>query len=307
MNVLVTGGAGFIGSNLVDRLLRERNKVTVIDNMSTGKQEFLRAHENNKNFSLVVGDILDKNKLDVAMKGKDIVFHLAACSDVRRGTKTDLDLEQNVIGTYNILKSMQLNGVKEIAFPSSQTVYGITRSKITEKYGPTIPESLYGASKLSCEAYIAAYCKLFGMRGWIFRLANIVGKNQTHGVILDFIKKLRENPHELEILGNGKQKKSYMLVDDTIDGILFALKKSREDVNIFNLGSIDSTSVNDIAKIVVSEMKLEGVEFKYSGGSRGWLGDVPSINLSIEKIKRLGWKPKYRSSDAIRIATRHLL
>jgi UDP-glucose 4-epimerase len=230
---------------------------------------------------------------------------MAACSDVRKGNGSDM--EQNVMATYNVLRSMQLNNVKKIVFPSSQAVYGITKESVKEGHGPMIPESLYAASKISCEAYISAFCKLFGMRSWIFRLANIVGRNQTHGVILDFVKKLKENPRELEILGDGKQRKSYMLVDDTIDGIMFALKKSNEPVNIFNLGNKNSITVSEIAKIVTDEMKLVNVKLKYTGGSRGWPGDVPSTTLSIDKISALGWEPKYKSADAIRAAARSLL
>jgi UDP-glucose 4-epimerase len=307
MNILVTGGAGFIGSNLVERLLKEGNKVTVIDNLSTGRREFLKEHLHKKNFRLVIGDILKRDDLNKAIKGIDMVFHLAACSDVRRGTGTDLDLEQNIIGTNNVLQCMRLNGVKKIVFTSSQSIYGITGSLANESYGPLLPESLYAASKIACEAYISAFCKLFGMKSWIFRLANIVGRNQTHGVILDFIEKLRKNSKEMEILGDGKQTKSYMLVDDTIDGMLFALKKSDDDVNIFNLGSRDATSATEIAGIVVKEMKLSRVKFRYTGGSSGWRGDVPKTKLSIEKIKRFGWKPKHKSADAVMIATRYLL
>ncbi len=304
MKVLVTGGAGFIGSNLVDRLLKEKNNVTVLDDLSTGRIEFLKSHAHKKNFRLVTGDILDRKKLDSSMKGTDIVFHLAACSDVR---KSGLALEQNVIGTYNVLESMRANDVKKIVFSSSQAVYGASKKAVGESYGPLVPESLYGASKISCEAFISAFCGLHEMKSWSLRFANIVGRNQTHGVVYDFVEKLKRNPRELEILGNGKQTKSYMLVDDLIDGALFAVKKSDKNVNIFNLGSSDRVSVNDIAKIVAGEMGLKGVRFRYTGGSRGWIGDVPSLRLSIVKMKRLGWKPKYKSAEAVRIAAGDLL
>ncbi len=304
MNILVTGGAGFIGSNLVGRLLKEKNSVAVLDNMSTGRKEFLKPYAHKNNFKLMAGDILDRNKLDSSMKGMDIVFHLAACSDVR---KSSTSLNQNVLGTYNVLESMKANNVKKIVFSSSQAVYGMSKKPVTEEYGPLAPESLYAASKISCEAFLSAFCSLYNMKSWIFRLANIVGKNQTHGVVYDFIQKLKRNPSELEILGNGKQTKSYMLVGDLIDGMLFALKKSDKDVNIFNLGSIDRISVDNIAKIVASEMGLKKVRFRYTGGTRGWIGDVPSLRLSTAKIKRLGWEPKHKSAEAIRIAAGGLL
>ena len=302
MNVLVTGGAGFIGSNLVEKLLSEGNDVTVIDNLSTGKRDFLPSA--NRNLHLVVGDILDKKKLDEVMKDKDMVFHLAACSDVR---KPEYSLEQNVLGTYNVLASMRANSVKRIVFASSQTVYGMTGKTVTEEYGPLIPESLYAASKASCESFISAFSNLYGLKAWIFRFANVVGRNQTHGVVLDFINKLKNNPRELEILGDGKQTKSYMLVDDLIDGILVAFKKSRDSVNIFNICSDDMIAVDDIARIVIDKMGLKDVKLRHTGGSRGWAGDVPSLKISGTKIKNLGWKPRHNSSKAIEIAVGALL
>ncbi|MDI6708753.1 MAG: NAD-dependent epimerase/dehydratase family protein [Candidatus Thermoplasmatota archaeon] len=307
--ILVTGGAGFIGSHLVDRLLRAQAKVTVYDNLATGNKDFLKEHFSDENFRFIEGDLLDLNKLKEVMRAQNSVFHLAANSDVKKGTdKTNLDLEQNIIATHNVLEAMRLNKVKKILFPSTCTVYGENIPfPIPEGYAPLLPISLYGASKLACEALICAYCHSFDFQAWIVRLANIVGSRATHGIVLDFINKLNRNKKELEILGDGKQRKSYMLVEDCIDAMLFLLESSKDKVNIFNLATEDTVEVNKIAEIVVEEMHLKEVSFRYTGSERGWRGDIPKIQLSIEKLKKLGWKPRYNSEESIRLAVRALL
>jgi len=307
-NVFVTGGAGFIGSHLIDRLIENHN-VTVYDNLSSGKKEFISQHFDKKKFSFIKSDLLDTKKLKNTMREQDFVFHFAANSDVRLGAeKTDIPLKQNTIATYNVLESMRLNDVKNIMFPSSCTVYGETKvTPIPENYGPMIPVSLYGASKLASEGLISAYCSMFGMNAWVFRFANIIGSRGTHGVIFDFINKLRKKSDELEILGDGRQTKSYLYVDDCIDAMLSAVEKSNDKVNIFNLGCEDWINVNRIAEIVVEEMNLKNVKFKYTGGSRGWKGDIPKIMLSIEKIEKLGWKPIYNSEKAVRMTVKALI
>ncbi|PJB21084.1 MAG: UDP-glucose 4-epimerase, partial [Euryarchaeota archaeon CG_4_9_14_3_um_filter_38_12] len=268
-NVFVTGGAGFIGSHLIDRLIENHN-VTVYDNLSSGKKEFISQHFDKKKFSFIKSDLLDTKKLKNTMREQDFVFHFAANSDVRLGAeKTDIPLKQNTIATYNVLESMRLNDVKNIMFPSSCTVYGEAEvTPIPENYGPMIPVSLYGASKLASEGLISAYCSMFGMNAWVFRFANIIGSRGTHGVIFDFINKLRKKSDELEILGDGRQTKSYLYVDDCIDAMLSAVEKSNDKVNIFNLGCEDWVNVDRIAEIVVEEMNLKNVKFKYTGGSR---------------------------------------
>ncbi len=309
-SILVTGGAGFIGSHLVDRLI-ELNRVTVLDNFSSGKMEFIENHSSNPNFSLIEADLLDQEAVEAALEGKDLVFHLAANPDVKIGAEdTWTHLDQNVIATFNLLELMRKMGVAEIAFTSTSTVYGEANVVPTpEDYGPLLPISLYGASKLACEALISAFCHTFDMRSWIFRFANIVGERGTHGVIVDFIKKLENNPEELEILGSGKQRKSYIEVHDCVDAMIFSLVHSRDRVNVFNIGSADSVDVTEIANVVVEKMNLEGVKYRYTGGidGRGWKGDVKTMLLSIEAMEKLGWTPRHNSRQSIEAAVEALL
>ncbi|RLF46760.1 MAG: UDP-glucose 4-epimerase [Thermoplasmata archaeon] len=306
---LVTGGAGFIGSNLVGALLDKGWEVIAYDNLSTGSTKFLEDFMNDDRFKFIKGDILDAENMCKALDGVDVVFHLAANPDVRLGAKNPkVDLEQGIIGTHRVLEAMRTAGVGEIVFSSSSTVYGEARVIPTpEDYGPLIPISMYGAAKLAAEALISAYAHTFGFRVWIFRFANIIGRHGTHGVIVDFIRKLRANKSELEILGDGRQRKSYLLVDDCVEGMLYGYEKSKESVNIYNLGSGDYVDVITIANIVCEEMGLSDVKYRFTGGDRGWKGDIPVMLLDISKIKKLGWKPKFNSADAVRIATRILL
>ena len=309
-SILVTGGAGFIGSHLVERLLLQ-NEVTVLDNFSSGKREFLAPHQDNPDFHLQEGDLMDTGMLEKAIKGKDLVFHLAANPDVKLGAEnTRVHLEQNVQATYNLLEAMRKKGVQRLAFTSTSTVYGEASTVPTpEDYGPLLPISLYGASKLSCEALISSYCHTFEMQSWIYRFANIVGERGTHGVLVDFIRKLRENPERLEILGSGKQRKSYLEVKDCVQAMMDAVEHSSDETNVFNIGSIDSMDVTEIADIVVEQMGLSGVKYDYAGGTdgRGWKGDVKVMQLSIEKIKRHGWTPQASSAQAIEAAVKALL
>ncbi|MDD2637676.1 MAG: NAD-dependent epimerase/dehydratase family protein [Methanothrix sp.] len=309
-SILVTGGAGFIGSHLVDRLV-EFNRVTVLDNFSSGKMEFIENHSSNPNFCLIEADLRDQKAVEAALEGKDLVFHLAANPDVKIGAEdTRTHIDQNVIATYILLESMRKRGVSEIAFTSTSTVYGEARVVPTpEDYGPLLPISLYGASKLACEAMISAFCSTFDMRSWIFRFANIVGERGTHGVIVDFIKKLEQDPKTLEILGSGKQRKSYLLVSDCVDAMIFSQNSARGRVNIFNIGSQDSVDVTEIADVVAEKMNLKEVCYKYTGGinGRGWRGDVKTMLLSIEKMERLGWRPRFNSRESIEAAVEALL
>lgn len=309
MHCLVTGGAGFIGSHLVDALVAQGHQVSVIDNLSNGKLEYIKAHIESGRVKFINGDILDIRALNSAMHSIDIVFHLAANPDIRLGTAhTDIDLKQGVIATHNVLEAMRLNDTKKIVFSSSSVVYGEAKKIPTpEDYGPLAPISLYGAAKLGAEGFITAYCASYGMQSWIFRFANVVGPRGTHGVLVDFINKLKKNRSELEILGNGRQTKSYLCVEDTVSGMLFALQHARESVNLFNLGTQDWINVTRIAEIVVEELGLENVKFRYTGGERGWAGDVPKMLLSTEKITGLGWKPRYNSEGAIRYALKSLI
>jgi len=306
---LVTGGAGFIGSHLVDRLMQEGATVTVFDNLSSGREEFLSAHFSNERFHFFRGDVLDLDMLRQVMKGHDVVFHFAANPDVRRGIRhTDLDLKLEAVATYNVLEAMRLTGVSRIVFSSSGTVYGETPVvPLCEDYGPLLPISLYGAGKLASEGLISAFSHIFGMRAWIFRLANVVGPRATHGVIYDFVAKLRQDSSKLVILGDGSQSKPYVHVCDCIDGILYGFRNSCERINLFNLSTDSVIDVSSIARIVLDEMGLSGVNLIYTGGDRGWPGDVPRVVLDVTKLARLGWVASLTSEEAVRKAVRELV
>ncbi|MEM4277214.1 MAG: NAD-dependent epimerase/dehydratase family protein [Thermoplasmata archaeon] len=305
MQYFITGGAGFIGSFVVDRLA-PRNGVTVYDNLSTGKEEFISHHFSNKYFRFVRGDLLDVRKLAKEMRGHDTVWHLAANPDIRKGTEsTMVDLEQNTIATYNTLECARRTDVKNFVFSSTSTVYG--RAKVLptpEDYGPLLPISLYGASKLACEGLISAYSELYGIRSWIFRFANIVGHRSTHGILFDLVEKLNRDPKRLEVLGDGRQRKSYMLVEECVDGMIFAFRHAKDRVNYFNLGAEDQITVRRIVEILLEETRLKGVKVHYTGGEGGWKGDVPVFLLSTKKMAKLGWRPKHSSEEAIRIAAK---
>ncbi|MFC1511176.1 NAD-dependent epimerase/dehydratase family protein [Candidatus Margulisiibacteriota bacterium] len=307
--IFISGGAGFIGSHLVDELAKRGHHITVYDNLSSGKEEFLKAHRAKDYFGFIKADLLDLPKLKQSLKDHDLVFHLAANPDIRHGIKiTDTDLKQNTIVTYNVLESMRVNGVAEIALASTSTIYGEPNVMPTpEDYGPLQPISLYGASKLACEALCTSFAHTFNMKTWIFRFANIVGGRGTHGIIYDFISKLKKNPKELEILGNGKQTKSYLLIDDCVDAMLYVYEKSKEQFNIFNLGCTDRIDITTIAEILRDKMDLLEAKFRFTGGQRGWPGDVPQMSLSVDKITKLGWQSKHNSRQAVEIAIERML
>jgi UDP-glucose 4-epimerase len=310
MRYFVTGGAGFIGSNMVDRLLADSaNHVTVYDNLSSGKREFLAEHENNERFKFIEADLLDLETVKTSLPNHDLVFHIAANPDIRLGTaNTDVDLRNGVLATFNLLEAMRCSGVNKIAFASSSVVYGEAKIMPTpEDYGPLIPISLYGGGKLGAEALITAFAYSFDMQAWIFRFANIIGRRGTHGVIVDFIEKLQKNPNELEILGDGSQEKSYLLVEECVDAMIFAVEKAKEKVNIFNLGSDDQVVVRRIGELIVEEMGLTNVNFRFTGGSRGWAGDVRKMLLATDKMRALGWASKINSEGAVREAIKHVL
>jgi UDP-glucose 4-epimerase len=309
MKAFVTGGAGFIGSHLLDKLIQRGEKVTVFDNLSSGETKYIKHHLDNPSFKFVEADLLDLKTVKKEIKNHDVVFHIAANPYVRLGEKqTRLDLEQGTIATYNILESMRLNNIKKIVFSSSSVVYAETPNiDIPETYGPTLPISLYGAGKLGGEGLISSFCGTFGFQAWIYRFANVVGTRGTHGVIIDFITKLEKNPRELEILGDGHQQKPYLYVTELVDGILFGFEHSFEQINLFNLGVDSNTTVTRIAEMVVEEMKLKNVKFKYTGGKRGWAGDVPRFQLSTQKMRKLGWQTSLSSDEAVRKAIGEIL
>jgi UDP-glucose 4-epimerase len=306
----VTGAAGFIGSHLVDYLLTQGKVVTGYDNLTSGKKEWLEDISGNSEFTFFQADLLDFDALKDAVRGHDIVFHLAANSDIPKGISDPrIDFDNCIVGTFHTLEAMRAAGVQQLIFASSSTVFGEPPVCPTpETVGPMLPISLYGAGKMAGEGLISAYSHLYGVHAWMFRFGNVVGAKMGHGVIYDFIRKLKTNPKELEILGDGRQEKNYFLVEDCIDGMLFAFEHARErPCDVFNLGTETTITADDIARIVVEEMDLNSVQFRFTGGNRGWPGDVPLVIYDLSKMKRLGWKARYSSAEAVRIATRRLL
>lgn len=300
MCLIVTGCAGFIGSNLVDRLLANGHHVIGIDNFSTGQRRFLNDALAHSNFRLFEINLLDLDELKAAFKGGDVVFHLSANADVRFGTDHPRrDLEQNTIATYNVLEAMRANGIKKIAFSSTGSVYGESPVVPTPEDGPfPIQTSLYGASKSACEGLIAAYCEGFNFRSWIFRFVSILGERYTHGHVFDFYQKLKADPSRLPVLGNGMQRKSYLYVQDCIDAILLAMDKAQDKVNIFNLGVDGYCKVNDSIGWICEELGLKP-KLEYSGSDRGWIGDNPFIFLDTKRIQALGWKPQFGIKEGV--------
>ncbi|MGC3989248.1 MAG: NAD-dependent epimerase/dehydratase family protein [Chthoniobacteraceae bacterium] len=308
MKALVTGGAGFIGSHIVDHLIERGADVTVYDNLCTGFETNVGAHLANPKFRLVKADVLDKDALKAAMEGCDTVFHFQANADVRGGThKTRIDLEQNTIATWNVLDAMRENGVKTLAFASSATVYGEPEIFPTPEDCPLVQTSLYGASKLAGEAMIQAYAEYFGIRSVTFRFVSWIGPRYSHGVVYDFMKKLRANPQELEVLGDGKQRKSYLDVRDGVAGVFTALDRYEGNKGVFNLGHDDFMNVLDLAAIVTSELGLKDVKLVTTGGERGWLGDSPFVQLDTARMKSLGWTARISIEEGIRATVRHLI
>ncbi|MEM1551281.1 MAG: NAD-dependent epimerase/dehydratase family protein [Candidatus Bathyarchaeia archaeon] len=311
--ILVTGGAGFIGSHLVDRLCKMGKDVIVFDNLSSGTIENVRKWLGTPGFRFIRGDLLSLEEVVKSINGCDTVFHLAANPEVRVGSENpQIHYEQNVLTTFNLLEAIRKVGVvKTLVFTSSSTVYGDAETIPTpEDYAPLKPLSTYGASKLAAEALISAYANTYGFKAIIYRLANIVGLRSQHGVIYDFIKKLRENPERLEILGDGTQMKSYLHVEDCVDAILIGLEASNERVSIFNVGSEDQIVVREIADIVCAKMGLKNVQYVFTGGvdgGRGWKGDVKVMLLNIERLKSLGWRPKLNSRQAVERAVLEIL
>jgi len=312
LKALVTGGAGFIGSHLVDYLIKDGREVRVIDNLASGSRENLAQWSDDPRLEILEADLLDGAALDGALTGCDEVYHLAANPEVNAKNASPEDhFRQNIEATYNVLEAMRRSGEQKfIAFTSSSTVYGEAETIPTrEDYGPLVPISLYGASKLACEGLLTAYASMYGFRAIIYRLANVVGPRSNHGVIYDFVHKLREKPDELEILGDGSQSKSYLYIDDCITGILKGIERGNK-VDIYNIGSWDRTNVLEIAETVKDEMGLTGARIQLTGGvdgGRGWRGDVKIMQLDMTKLKSVGWTPKYGSAEAVRLTARSVI
>jgi UDP-glucose 4-epimerase len=300
LRAFVTGAAGFIGSNLVDQLLRSGHSVVGFDNLSTGRTQFLEEAGKSPGFRLVRGDLLHQDQVSGAMKGSQFVFHLAANADVRFGLEHPRkDLEQNSIATSNVLEAMRANGVKRIAFSSTGSIYGEPSVFPTPEDAPfPVQTSLYGSSKLSAEGLIAAYCEGFGMQGYIFRFVSILGERYTHGHVFDFYRQLKAHPTHLDVLGNGRQRKSYLYVQDCISAVLTAIEKVDHKINIFNLGVDEYCEVKDSIGWISEHLSLNP-EIRYAGGDRGWVGDSPFIFLDCQRIRALGWAPQLSIREGV--------
>ncbi len=300
MKAFITGAAGFIGSNLADALLDRDVSVVGYDNFSTGQERFLQKASIFNNFKLIKGDLLDKQKLNNSLKNCDMVFHLAANADIKDGLKHPFkDLEQNIIGTFNVLEAMRLNGIRKIAFSSTGSVYGESCVIPTPEDAPfPIQTSLYATSKLSGEGLIESYCEGYGFQSWIFRFVSILGERYSHGHVFDFYKQLKTDPTKLRVLGNGKQKKSYLYIGDCVDAVIFAVENSNDKINIFNLGTDEYCQVADSIGWITEHMGIKP-KLSFTGGERGWVGDNPFIFLDTSKIKNLGWKPKLTIQEGV--------
>lgn len=307
---LVVGGAGFIGSHVVDRLMAMPNsKVTVFDNLSTGKKAFLSSWLGHKQFQFVRGDLLKAGDIEKVIKGQDVVFHLAANSDIMRAMNDPgLDFRQGTVATFHVLEAMRKKQVRKLLYLSGSGVYGdFGQTYISEKMGPLNPKSMYGAAKLSSEAMISAYSHLYGIQAWVFRPANIIGARPTHGVIYDFIANLKKNPKCLRILGDGTQSKSYLHISDLISAVFTAFKNGVAELNHFNVASETYLDVKSIAEIVIRKMNLTRVQIIFGTEPRGWRGDIPQYRLDIGQLKSLGWRPIYNSSQAVEKTTDEIL
>ena len=300
MKAFVTGAAGFIGSHLVERLLKIGHEVVGFDNFSTGQRRFLVEAQTSDQFELIEGDLIDERQIETAMRDVDFVWHLAANADVRFGTdQPRRDLEQNTIATSNVLEAMRKNEVRHIAFSSTGSIYGEASVIPTPEDCPMpVQTSLYGASKLACEGMISAYCEGFDMQAWIFRFVSILGERYTHGHIFDFYRRLLNDPDHLHILGNGKQRKSYLYIHDCLNAMFKAVEVATGAVNVLNLGTDEYVEVNDSVDLITDHLGLTP-ERSYAGGERGWIGDSPFIFLKCDRMRSLGWQPGHSIRDGI--------
>jgi UDP-glucose 4-epimerase len=308
--ILVTGGAGFIGSHLVDKLVSEGYKVRIIDNLSSGRLENIAHHKNNPSVEIIIGDLKRIEDVQKAVDGVDTIFHFAANPEVKVSTTNpEIHFNENIVATFNLLEAMRKRGVKELIFASSSSVYGEPEKIPVDEMAPVRPVSVYGASKAACENLIYAYSRLYGIRAVILRYANVVGPRLRHGVIWDLINKLRKNPSELEILGDGMQVRSYIYIDDAVEAIITAWRKTNNSFEVYNVASEDFITVNEVADEVIKAMGLSSVRKTYKPilHGVGWLGDVKRIELKIEKLKILGLKPTLSSREAVRITARKLI
>ena len=309
---LITGGAGFIGSYIAEKLVEDGVNTRVIDNLVTGKKENLSKCFEQNNFSFLEYDLGNLDGIEEHLTDVDVLFHFAADPEVRTGyNKPEDSFEQNIVNTFNLLQKIKQTKIKKIIFASSSSVYGDAKIIPTnEEYGPLRPISHYGASKLACEAMVSSFCHNYNIEGVIIRPANVIGLRGRHGLIWDLVQKLKTNQNELELLGDGKQTKSFIHISDAIDGIFFSLNNLQDKVEIFNLGSEDSVEIMDVAKIVCKNMKLDEIKINITGGvddGRGWKGDIKIAHLDITKLKNSGWMPKLSSINASDITSQEII
>lgn len=306
MKILVTGGAGFIASHLTEFLVSQGHEVTVLDNLSTGKVKHLDSVIDKITF--VDGDIRDYALVDNLVPGVEMVFHFCCYSDIQQAFKTpEIYVDQNVLGCFNLLQTMRKYGVKKIAFPSSTTVLGNVRVAPTpETYGPLQPINMYGAGKLACEAIISGYVHAYEMQAWIFRFVNMIGGRMDHGAIFDFVRKIKNDPTKLQILGDGTSHRSFMLVDDCVSAIWHSIQNLNDTVNLIHIGNQDQINITRAAELTIQAMGLKDVKLEYTGSAVGWKGDVPTNYIATETLDRLGWKAERDSSGAVLEAARRL-
>jgi UDP-glucose 4-epimerase len=299
--VLVFGGAGFIGSHLTERLIQEGAAVTVYDNLKTGRTANLDKVWRHPGFRFVQADVSERNKVEETVPGHEVIFHFCDDSDIRSAAEhPDTFVEQNIMGLFYVLESMRRNGIRLILFPSSTTVFGeLANPPASESHGPMIPLNLYGGAKLAAEGLISAWAHTYDFRAIVFRFVGIIGGRMDHGVVHDFVRKLQKDPARLEILGDGTQKRSFVLVDDCVEAMLFALDRTKKNFNLVHIGNVDQISIAETAEVICQVMKLNGVKFQPTGGKVGWKGDVTSNFIATETLTGWGWKPRRSSREAV--------
>jgi UDP-glucose 4-epimerase len=312
--VLLTGGAGFIGSHVLDLLATTGVHFTIYDNMSNGRREYIEDHMSRPNVDYHQADIMDLERLIEAVRGHDLVWHLAANTDIIGShEQPSRDLNDCAVGTFNVVEAMRRTGVRDIIFASSGAVYGdlCNERSVTEDAGPLLPVSTYGAGKIAGEAFISSFCHVYGLRGWIYRFGNVIGARMTHGVIFDFLGRLRQTPDHLLVRGDGRQEKNYFLVEECIDGMLYGYRQIAMDddrpCDVFNLGTPTVSKVVDIARIVVDEMGLPDARIQIEGSRKAWPGDQPRVHFEVDKLAKLGWVSRLKSDESVRVAVRRML
>lgn len=299
--IVIFGGAGFIGSHLTERLIQEGASVTVYDNLKTGRTANLAQVWQHPQFRFIQADVSDRKKVDETVPGHEIIFHFCDDSDIRTAAAhPDTFVEQNIMGLFYVLEAMRKNGIRTILFPSSTTVLGeLANPPASESHGPMIPLNIYGGAKLAAEGLISAWAHTYDLRAIVFRFVGIIGGRMDHGVVHDFVQKLNNDPTQLEILGDGTQKRSFVLVDDCVEAMLFALANAAKNYNLVHIGNVDQISINESAQAIFDVMKLQNVKLNHTGGKVGWKGDVTSNFIATETLTALGWKPRRSSLEAV--------